>query len=486
MARRLIVEAGRLALPGGRLRDGAALLIEDGVIRAIDAPGALAGVEADARLGDARCLALPGLVNAHQHGRAASTVSLGVPDAPLERWLIGLLALPPADPYADTLALCRRAAAGGVTVAAHSHTTAEATPEGYERELRAILAAYRDGGVRGVVAADTRDRGVPVYGDEEAFWPTVAEDVRARRPELGAAVPPLAARLEVIATLRAEARAGRLGDVDVVYGPPGPPWCSDGALREVARAAAAQDAPVHTHLHETRTEAAFGRWAYGESTVAALARFGLLGPRLSVAHGVHLDPEEREALARSGTSVVTNPGSNLRLHAGIAPVRALLDAGVTVALGTDNMALAEGEELLDELRLLRALHRCPGLDDDGLRPAELLATATANGARALGQPDVGELREGARGDVVLVELHGAEGVAPLERALATARPRDLRAVIAGGRLLAERGVALGAAPSPPAPPPVRPELERVVAELTARALPHYRALESLAAAGAAA
>jgi 5-methylthioadenosine/S-adenosylhomocysteine deaminase len=480
MPGRVVIEAGHLALPGGWVRGAGALLIEEGVIRAIGSRDALAGVEADARLGDARCLALPGLVNAHQHGRGGSTVALGVPDAPLERWLIGLLALPPGDPYADTSALCRRAAVAGVTVAAHSHTTAQTTPAGYEAELRAILAAYRDAGVRGVVAADTRDRGVPVYGDEDGFWSTVAADVRARRSELGGALPPLAARLEVIATLRAEASAGRLGDVAVIYGPPGPPWCSDAALRAVARAAAVADAPVHTHLHETGTEAGFGRWAYGESTVAALHRFGLLGPRLSVAHGVHLDAQERGALADAGTSVVTNPGSNLRLHAGVAPVRALLDAGVNVAIGTDNMALGDEEELLDELRLLRALQRRPELDDPGLAPEELLAIATVNGARALGQPDAGELREGARGDVVLVELDGAEGMDPLELALATARPRHLRAVVGGGRVLAERGAARSPAPSPPAPLERRAELEGVIAELTDRAGPHYRALLALA------
>jgi len=476
--RRIAVEAGHLALPDGRLEAGLGLLVVDGVIRAVDTLGALAGVEVDLRVGDARCLALPGLVNAHQHGRGASTVALGVADAPLERWLVGLLALPPADPRADTVAFCRRAAAAGVTVAAHSHTTAATTGEGYEAELRAILAGYREGGVRGVVAADTRDRGVPVYGDEAAFWSGLSEGARRWRDRHAAAPPPLAERLEVVAALRAEARAGRLGDVEVVLGPPGAPWCSDAALRAVARAAG-DEVPVHTHLHETRVEAGFGLWAYGDGTLAALARFGLLGPRLSVAHAVHVTADDRERLAAAGSSVVTNPGSNLRLHAGVAPVRELLEAGVGLAIGTDNMALGDDEQLLDELRLLRALHRRPGLEDGGLGARELLAIATTGGARALAQDDVGALRPGARADVVLVEQQAGRAD-PLELALATARPADLRLVLAGGRVLAERGVPA----VPPAsaevdaePPP--PDLERVIAELDARAVPHYRALEEL-------
>lgn len=477
--RRLLVEADAAALPGGALRDDVALLLHDGVIEAVDSRAGLAGAEVDMRVDGAGCLAIPGLVNAHQHGRGCSTVALGVPDAPLERWLIGLLALPDADPRADTLALCARAVAAGVTAVAHSHTTAQSTPEAYEAELRATLGAYREAGVRGVVAADTRDRGVPVYGDEDAFWASVRPDVRERRAEIAGTVPPLRARLEIVAALRAEARAGLLGDVDVIYGPPGPPWCSDAAFRAVAEASAADDAPIHTHLHETRCEAGFGRWAYGEGTVAALERFGLLTARLSVAHGVHLDAGERAAVAAAGTSVVTNPGSNLRLHAGVAPVRALLAAGVNVAIGTDNMAIGDAEELLDELRLLRGLARRPGLDDLGMTARELLDVATVNGARALGQGDLGELRVGARADVVLVELAGPDvrRVDPVELAIATARPAALRAVIAGGRVVAERGVAHTPAP-PPAPVAGErpPELEALLAELTARAVPHYHAL----------
>jgi 5-methylthioadenosine/S-adenosylhomocysteine deaminase len=137
--------------------------------------------------------------------------------------------------------------------------------------------------------------------------------------------------------------------------------------------------PVHMHLLETWYEREFG-WSGGATgSVDALANIGLLTLRLFVAHGVWLDERECTALVDAGTSVVTNPGSNLRLHAGVAPVRALLAAGVNVALGTDNMSLGDSEVILDELRLARALQRRPGVDESG-RSATLLALVSKNGA----------------------------------------------------------------------------------------------------------
>lgn len=232
---KLVVEAGVLAEPGGRLREGIALLVEDGAIAAIDRLGAFSDVAAE-RLGDQNCLALPGFVNAHQHGRPDSTVTLGVQDAPLECWLVALLAAPGSDPYGDTLRLCGKLATAGVTTAVHSHYTTAATAEEYEHELKAILAGYRDGGIRGVVAADLRDRGQPVFGREEDFLAELPSGLRAKTIELMGAALPLEPLLEVVEGLRADVRSSQLGDVDVIYGPPGPPWCSDALFARVAEA----------------------------------------------------------------------------------------------------------------------------------------------------------------------------------------------------------------------------------------------------------
>ena len=122
------------------------------------------------------------------------------------------------------------------------------------------------------------------------------------------------------------------------------------------------------------------------------------------AHCVWLDQREREAMATSGASVATNPSSNLRLHSGIAPVREFLEAGVNVALGTDNMALGGGEDILDELRLLVALHRRQDVADRGLSARAATAILTENGGRAVGRKDIGVLAPGAMADLVVIDL----------------------------------------------------------------------------------
>jgi 5-methylthioadenosine/S-adenosylhomocysteine deaminase len=475
---RILVDAAWAAEPGGSLREGAAILIEDDRITAVAPRGELADADVDERIDGSGCLALPGLVNAHQHGRPDSTLAHGVADAPLECWLVALLAQPPAEPYADTLRLCDQMLAGGVTSAIHSHYTSATTAAEFDAELRVLLAGYRDGGVRGIVAADLRDQGQPVYGDSDRFLAELPGALRARVTELVRASVPLREALEVVAGLRDEIRVGRHGDVELIYGPPGPPWCSSPLLAAVADC----DAPVHTHLHETRYEQEFGRVEYGDGTLAELARVGLLDERLSVAHGVWLDEADRAAIASAGTSVVTNPSSNLRLHAGVAPVRALLDAGVNVAIGTDNMRLGGGEQLLDELRLLGALHRRAEIDDQGIPPATLLGIASESGGRAIGRPDIGVLRPGASADVLLVDIErlarpGAR-VDPLAVALGTAQPADFRAVIAGGRIALHAGRS---GPSPAddavathAPAPAAPA-DPAATELAEELLPYVRA-----------
>lgn len=425
---RLLVEAGVVATPDGLRRD-AALLIEDGRIAAIDAAAVLAGADVEQRVGGPGTLALPAFTDAHQHGRPRSTVALGVTDQPLERWLVALLGLPETDVRADTLAVARRCARSGVARTLHLAGAGGATAQEYDTNLRAVLAAYTEVGVHGIVAAEVRDRGLPVYDAPGGLPPGLDASERERVRALLPGCPPVEEALEVVAGLRAEIAAGRHGDVELVLGPPGPPWCSDALLARVAAFSAEHDVLVTTHLLESRAERAFGERAYPDGTVAGLARLGLLTERLVAAHGVWLDAADRAALAAAGATVALNPGSNLRLHAGIAPLRELLADGVALALGTDDMALSPGGDLLDELRLLRALQRTPERDGDGI------GAATALRILAAGH----QLVPGARADVVLVDLAAllppTSPADPLEVALATATSAQLTAVVVGGRIL---------------------------------------------------
>jgi cytosine/adenosine deaminase-related metal-dependent hydrolase len=423
--------------------EDAAILIDGQRIKTVTRKAELSELEVERRFPGRGRLALPGFVNAHQHGNPDSPAARGVPDQPLECWLVALLGLPAPDPYGDSVRVAQQLARAGVTTAVHAHFAAVRDAESYDASLRAILRGYADVGVRVVLAAELRDRGLPVYADRDGFLARLPDELRRRLPGVEGARLPLAAALEVIGGVRDSIARGELGDVALALGPPGPPWCSDELFSLVARAAQDWDTPVTTHVLETRYERLFGERTYPGGTVAGLRRAGLLNSRLLAAHCVWLDSAEREALASAGVSVATNPGSNLRLHAGVAPVRALLASGVNVALGTDNMALGGRDEILDELRLLCALQRAPQIRDTGLSATDSVQLITVSGGRAIGRPDIGVLQPGAMADIVVIDLNRLPPLSgsadPLALVLALATSRDIEYVIAGGQVIAERG-----------------------------------------------
>ena len=168
-----------------------------------------------------------------------------------------------------------------------------------------------------------------------------------------------------------------------------------------------------------------------------------MGPRTVIAHGVWARDADMEVLARTGATVVRNPGCNLRLRNGVAPLSRYLEHGVRVAIGTDNAALADDEDLLRELRLDALL--ASEADWNG-RPVpstgDLLAMATVNGAVAAQvAPDVGTLEPGRKADLMALSLERVrrpylDPDMPIEDAsLARAAGADVRLTMVDGRVV---------------------------------------------------
>ena len=356
-----------------------------------------------APLGSPESVVVPGFVNAHQHGQPANTAHFGIPDAPLEIWLVWLGTLPIVPLGPATRAAAQRLANGGVTTTVHFHTTRSRTADDLDVELRTVASEYDRVGIRAVVACDLRDRGVPVYGDADRFLATVSRELE---PELIPAPAPVPlhyqAVVDVVEDLSRAARAGDLGLAAVGYGPAGPPWCSDELLRAVARSSQRNSIPIQTHLHETSTERAHGIVEYGESSVVHLDRLGILGPLTSLAHCVWMDDGDISRVAASGATIVTNPSSNLRLHAGTAPVRRFLDRGIRVGIGTDSNRLSDDEDMLAEARLARALHRSPDVMDRGIAATRLLAMLTHDPVASVGIETSGRIKAGQTADLVVL------------------------------------------------------------------------------------
>ena len=201
-----------------------------------------------------------------------------------------------------------------------------------------------------------------------------------------------------------EAWKGRCSRVTFALGPHAPYSCSEGYLRQVAELAAEHDLGLHIHVSESEFEQATIREQYGCTPAELLDRCGILGKKTLAAHGVYLSDGDIALLARRGTSVVTNPVSNLKLGNGVAPVPKLLSAGVNVALGTDGAASNNALNLFRELSFVTLLHKGLTGDTTAVPAAEALKMATVNGAKALGLAGCGELKAGATADLTVLDI----------------------------------------------------------------------------------
>ncbi|HYC78475.1 MAG TPA: amidohydrolase family protein [Planctomycetota bacterium] len=205
---------------------------------------------------------------------------------------------------------------------------------------------------------------------------------------------------------------------------PHTPWtCPRRTFERAAAKARAEGRRLSFHLSESAEEQAMfaerrgplydayarqgrlDRYALGATPAATLEALGALGPRTLVAHAVHLAPDDVGILARTGTHVAHCPSSNLKLAEGVAPVAALLAAGVNVALGTDSAASSARLDMFEEMRLAMFLGRGATGTVGPFRAATALRMATLAGARALGLEDeIGTLAPGKRADFAVVDL----------------------------------------------------------------------------------
>ena len=234
----------------------------------------------------------------------------------------------------------------------------------------------------------------------------------------------------------------------MLHGPSAPQWVSDEALAEIGRRSARDGTRVHLHLLQTPLQMLYGWKAHGRSLVDHLADLGLLGPALTCGHCVWVSREDIGRLAAAGASVTHHPACNLRVRNGIAPVAALREAGVTVAVGMDEKELGDDRDYLEELRLAARLHRVGSFRPEApcLSAADFFRMGTEAGAEVLGFGGLcGALRPGLKADVVLLrtdrltEPFTFPGHRAVDLLLARGRARDVDTVLVGGEVLLRGG-----------------------------------------------
>lgn len=403
---------------------GADVLLRGGVIAAVGHGLSAEGAEVVEARG---CVVTPGLVNTHHH--LYQTLTRAVPggqDALLFGWLKTLYPIwarfGPEEMFVSAqVGLAELALTGCSLSSDHLYLY----PNGARLEDTIEAAAtvgLRFHPTRGAMSIGESDGGLPpdALVEREA---AILEDM-----------------IRVVDAFHdpAEGSMCRVG-----LAPCSPFSVSRDLMREAALLARDKGVMLHTHLAENDEDIAYSLAKFGVRPGQYAEDLGWTGRDVWHAHCVKLDAGEIDLFARSGTGVAHCPCSNCRLGSGIAPVRAMRDAGVPVGLGVDGSASNDAGNLIGEARQALLLQRV-ARGADAMSAREALEIATLGGAQVLGRSDCGSLQPGKRADVAIWDVSGIEAAGSWDAVAALVlcgpgRVRDLfvdgRRVVAGGQMV---------------------------------------------------
>lgn len=181
--------------------------------------------------------------------------------------------------------------------------------------------------------------------------------------------------------------------------------CSGKLLESVAELSHKYQAPVFTHLAETKAEVEGCIERHGMSPTKLFDSLGIFDYGGGGYHCVYLDDEDMEIFRKRNLSVVTNPGSNTKLASGIAPISDYLSRGINVAIGTDGPASNNCLDMFREMFLVTGLAKLREQDASAVDAWEVLRMATVNGSKAMKLPDTDVLAAGKLADIIMIDLH---------------------------------------------------------------------------------
>ncbi|MEA4911760.1 MAG: amidohydrolase family protein [Oscillospiraceae bacterium] len=320
-------------------------------------------------------LAMPSFTDAHTHMN--QTFFKGpMDDYPITQWLIRLFQfediMDDETVYYSSLLGCLSSLRFGTTTINEMGDWVRVDP---------ILQAFEDSGIRATFGVSTTD--VP----ENDATPIITVDEALRRSE--------------VVYKKAHGRNGGLIRASVA--PAGLPACSKALVQALKAFANERGLVFHTHLGEGKKETEDVMRMYGlRGEGEALYEFGILDKNTLLAHSIWLKDFELDMIKECGANPVHCPNTNLKISDGTPPIAAMLKRGINVAMGCDGEASSSTRDMIREGRAGAYLQKVTTLDPTVMDAGTTLKMMTRNGARALGYDDVGEIKEGNRADLVLI------------------------------------------------------------------------------------
>jgi 5-methylthioadenosine/S-adenosylhomocysteine deaminase len=414
-ARILTIDDRRRELHGSSIAVSAGEILEIG-----PTPDLKKRYNARREIDASRMLALPGLINAHNHLFQVMCRGLG-DGSDLSDW--AQRAIWPLAPAFDEAACeiasrlaCLEMIESGTTTVVDSHYL-HRDPGAEDGIARACL----DSGMRAILGRAAMDASTVM----EPFRETPDQAVKATERFIGAWQGAGGGRLMARPEAMNEVAASR----DMIL-----------RLRELSREAGTG---FHMHISEARSRPELIREETGFRTINYLDHLGVLDSDVVLAHGVWLDEEEIKIIAETDTAIVHNPISNQFLADGVAPIPQMLDMGVRVGLGTDGAASNNSQDMFEVMKGAALLHKVHNLRADLMSALQVLEMATIEGARALGIADiVGSLEPGKRADILLLSMEDPAMIPcyfAVSNLVYSASSRAVHTVIIDGRIVAEEG-----------------------------------------------
>ncbi|MHB8135956.1 MAG: amidohydrolase family protein [Anaerolineaceae bacterium] len=347
----------------------------------------------------------PGLINAHTH----STENLlrgSSEQTPLEIWLTGLI----ETPIPFTPDLIYLAALVGVVEMLRKGTTAVmdhlwVSPTITYESLDAVMKAYELSGFRASVA--------PMLEDQDLISDVIFSknfDIqnfsKKQYPKNN-----LDETFYIVEKFISKWNGVHNDRLHCFLGPGGLQWCSGTLLDKSLELCGKYNTGLHLHLNETKIQADICKSVYGRSAISELKKRGVLSPSTSLAHAVWIDEFDIETIANSGSSVVHNPVSNLKLGSGIAPIPTMLEKKIHIALGADGAASNDNQDMFSVMKITGLIHT-PVIHKSNfwISSKDILTMATIGGAKVLGYSNkLGAVREGYLADLVFFDRRYLQG-----------------------------------------------------------------------------
>jgi len=402
---------------GGAEHSGGWLLVDDGLVQDV---GSGPRPEADETYDLGGGVVTPGLINTHHH-LWQNLTRARAQEENLFGWLQTLYPVwaaidEEAEYAAARCGLAELALSGCTTVFDHHYLF----PPGRQGLLEAEIRAARELGVRIVASRGSMD-----LGESDGGLPpdSIVEE-----------------RDEVLSATEAAAGLADGAQVEIAVAPCSPFSVTKELMRESAELARRLGLRLHTHLAETVEEEEFAREKFGCTPVEYVAELGWLAEDVWCAHCVHLSRDDVAKFGEHDVGVAHCPSSNMRLGAGLAPVRELLDAGVRVGLGVDGSASNERGDLFLEVKQALLVARARG-GPKALTARDAIRLGTRGSASVLGRDDIGQLARSKRADFAVWRTDGLElgGASDPVAGLVFAGPHRVDQLYVGGEELVRDG-----------------------------------------------